>query len=291
MSEALLRDRLRLAIPNKGRLVEPTLALLHDAGLVFEEHDRSLVARVQNFDLDILFVRTNDIVEFVGDGVADLGITGADLLAETGAELPRVRALGYGRCRLAAAVPADSTYRTVEDLAGLRVATSHPNVARRFFAERSIPIDIIPISGAVEVAPRLGLAEGIVDLVSTGSTLVMNGLRPIGDVLASEAILIANPSAHRQRTELLGAIDTMLSAVIAARGKKYLMMNAPSTKLAELEGLLPGLESPSVIPLAHEGMIAIHSVVDADAVWGLLPRLKAAGASGILVLPIEKIVP
>ena len=291
MSEALLRDRLRLAIPNKGRLVEPTLALLHDAGLVFEERDRSLVARVQNFDLDILFVRTNDIVEFVGDGVADLGITGADLLAETGAELPRVRALGYGRCRLAAAVPADSSYRAVEDLAGLRVATSHPNVARRFFAERSIPIDIIPISGAVEVAPRLGLAEGIVDLVSTGSTLVMNGLRPIGDVLASEAILIANPSAHRQRTDLLGAIDTMLSAVIAARGKKYLMMYAPSTKLAELEGLLPGLESPSVIPLAHEGMIAIHSVVDADAVWGLLPRLKAAGASGILVLPIEKIVP
>ena len=165
MSEALLRDRLRLAIPNKGRLVEPTLRLLHDAGLVFEEHDRSLVARVQNFDLDILFVRTNDIVEFVGDGVADLGITGADLLAETGAELPRVRALGYGRCRLAAAVPADSNYRSVEDLAGLRVATSHPNVARRFFAERSIPIDIIPISGAVEVAPRLGLAEGIVDLV------------------------------------------------------------------------------------------------------------------------------
>ncbi|HVA85115.1 MAG TPA: ATP phosphoribosyltransferase [Candidatus Saccharimonadales bacterium] len=291
MNEApLLRDRLRLAIPNKGRLVEPTLALLHDAGLVFEEHDRSLVARVQNFDLDILFVRTNDIVEFVGDGVADLGITGVDLLAETGVELPRVRALGYGRCRLAAAVPADSSYREVADLAGLRVATSHPNVARRFFAEQSIPIDIIPISGAVEVAPRLGLAEGIVDLVSTGSTLAMNGLRPIGDVLASEAILIANPSAHRQRAELLAAIDTMLSAVIAARGKKYLMMNAPHTKLTELERLLPGLESPSVIPLAHEGMIAIHSVVDADAVWGLLPRLKAAGASGILVLPIEKIV-
>jgi ATP phosphoribosyltransferase len=283
--------RLRLAVPNKGRLVEPSLALLHDAGLVFEEHDRSLVARVQNFDLDILFVRTNDVIEFVGDGVADLGITGIDLLAEAGAELPRVRSLGFGRCRLAAAVPNDTPYQVVEDLAGLRVATAHPNTARRFFAERRIPVDVIPISGAVEVAPRLGLAEAIVDLVSTGSTLAMNGLRPIGDILDSEAVLVANPVARRERAEQLAAIETMLGAVIAARDKKYVMMNAPAAKLPELEALLPGLASPSVIPLAHDGMIAIHSVVGADEVWGLLPRLKAAGASGILVLPIEKIVP
>jgi ATP phosphoribosyltransferase len=286
-----MTERLRLAVPNKGRLVEPTLELLHDAGLIFDEHDRSLVARVQNMDLDILFVRTNDIIEFVGDGVADLGVTGVDLLAEAGAELPRIRELGYGRCRLAAAVPADSPIRELTELAGLRVATAHPNIARRFFEERGIAVDVIPISGAVEVAPRLGLADAIVDLVSTGSTLVMNGLRPIGDVLASEAILIANPTAHRQRAVDVGAIDTMISAVIAARGRKYLMMNAPAARLADLERLLPGLESPSVIPLAHEGMIAIHSVVGSDDVWDLLPRLKSAGASGILVLPIEKIVP
>jgi ATP phosphoribosyltransferase len=283
--------RLRLAVPNKGRMVEPTLRLLHDAGLVFEEHDRSLVSRVQNFDLDILFVRTNDVIEFVGDGVADLGITGIDLLSETGAELPRVRELGYGRCRLAAAVPNDASARTLEELTGLRVATAHPNTARRFFAAQGIAVDIIPISGAVEVAPRLGLADAIVDLVSTGSTLVMNGLRQVGDVLASEAVLVANPTAQRDRADDLAAIDTMLSAVIAARGRKYLMMNAPASHLGELETLLPALESPTVIPLAHEGMIAIHSVVGADEVWGLLPRLKAAGASGILVLPIEKIVP
>ncbi len=286
-----MRERLRLAVPNKGRMVEPTLRLLHDAGLVFDEHDRSLVARVQNFDLDILFVRTNDIIEFVGDGVADLGITGIDLLAETGAELRRVRELGYGRCRLAAAVPNDATFRDLADLAGHRVATAHPNTARRFFAERDIAVDIIPISGAVEVAPRLGLAEGIVDLVSTGSTLVMNGLRQIGDVLASEAVLVANPTADRERGSEIAAIDTMLSAVIAARGRKYLMMNASASHLGEIEALLPALESPTVIPLAHAGMIAIHSVVGADDVWGLLPRLKASGASGILVLPIEKIVP
>ncbi len=286
-----MRDRLRLAVPNKGRLVEPTLSLLHDAGLVFEEHDRSLVARVQNFDLDILFVRTSDVIEFVGDGVADVGITGIDLLAESGAELPTIRTLGYGHCRLAAAVPADTPYQVVDDLAGLRVATAHPNTARRFFDARHIPVEVVPISGAVEVAPRLGLAEAIVDLVSTGSTLTMNGLRSIGDVLESEALLVANPAAQRDRAQPLAAVDTMISAVIAARGKKYLMMNAPATHLADLEALLPGLESPSVIPLAHAGMIAIHSVVDADAVWGLLPRLKGAGASGILVLPIEKLVP
>jgi len=284
-------ERLRLAVPNKGRMVEPTLRLLHDAGLVFEEHDRSLVSRVQNFDLDILFVRTNDVIEFVGDGVADLGITGIDLLAETGAELPRIRELGYGHCRLAAAVPNDAPYQAVEELAGLRVATAHPNTSRRFFAGRDIPVDIIPISGAVEVAPRLGLAEAIVDLVSTGSTLVMNGLRQIGDVLPSQAVLVANPGADRERRDELDALDTMLSAVIAARGRKYLMMNAPASHLPELEELLPALESPTIIPLAHEGMVAVHTVVGADDVWGLLPRLKAAGASGILVLPIEKIVP
>ncbi len=286
-----MRDRLRLAIPNKGRLVEPTLALLHDAGLVFEEHDRSLVARVQNLDLDILFVRTNDVIEFVGDGVADLGVTGIDLLVETGAEVPRLRALGYGHCRLAAAVPADSPYRAVEDLAGLRIATAHPQTTRRHFDGLRVPVDVIPISGAVEVAPRLGLAEAIVDLVSTGSTLVMNGLRPIGDVLDSEAVLIADAAALRDRGDDVAALETMLSAVIAARSRKYVMLNAAADRLPELRNLLPALESPTVIPLAHEGMIAVHSVVGADEVWGLLPRLKAAGASGILVLPIEKIIP
>jgi ATP phosphoribosyltransferase len=194
-----MRDRLRLAVPNKGRLVEPTLALLHASGLMFDEHDRSLVAHVQNQPLDILFVRTGDVVEFVADGVADAGVTGADILAESGVELPVISRLGYGRCRLAAAVPADAAAQAVEDLAGLRVATSHPRLTRRFFADRAIPVEVVPLSGAVEVAPRLGLADAIVDLVSTGSTLSMNGLRPIGDVLESEAVLVAGPHAQDQR--------------------------------------------------------------------------------------------
>ena len=272
-----MRERLRLAVPNKGRLVEPTLALLHDAGLVFEEHDRSLVARVQNLPIDILFVRTNDVIEFVGDGVADLGITGQDLLAETGAELPVLRPLGYGRCRLAAAVPADAAIQ--DDRRPGRPASRHrppggdPAVLRRARASRSTSSRL---SGAVEVAPRLGLAEAIVDLVSTGSTLAMNGLRAIGDVLPSEAILVGRSGGPRRSGPTRSrAVDTMLASVIAARGRKYLMMNAPSERLPELEAILPGLDSPSVIPLAHAGMIAIHAVVDADAVWSLLPRLRA----------------
>lgn len=279
-----------LAVPNKGRLVEPTLRLLHDAGLVFEERDRSLVSRVENVDLDILFVRTNDVVEFVQDAVADLGITGLDLLAESEVDLPIVRRLGYGRCRLTAAVPRDAAQERPEDLAGLRVATSHPRATRRWFDSRSIDVEVIPLSGAVEVAPRLGLAEAIADLVSTGATLATNGLRSVGDLLASEAILVANPVALDARTDDVGRLDTMLGAVLEGRRRKYVMMNAPAESLAELEALLPGLAGPSVIPLAHAGMIAIHAVVDADDVWVLLPRLKDAGASGILVLPIEKLI-
>ncbi|MDA8237808.1 MAG: ATP phosphoribosyltransferase [Chloroflexi bacterium] len=282
--------RMTLAVPNKGRLVEPTLQLLHDAGLVFEERDRSLVSRVENVAIDILFVRTNDVIEFVRDAVADLGVTGGDLLAEAAATLPVVRPLGYGRCRLAAAVPSDAPLAAAEDLAGLRVATSHPRATTRWFAERAIDVEVIPLSGAVEVAPRLGLAEAIVDLVSTGATLATNGLRPIGDLLASEAVLVGNPAALRESADEVARLDTMLGAVLEGRRRKYVMMNAPAERLAELEALLPGLESPSVIPLAHAGMIAIHAVVGADDVWGLLPRLKAAGASGILVLPIEKLV-
>jgi ATP phosphoribosyltransferase len=282
--------RMTLAVPNKGRLVEPTLRLLHDAGLVFEERDRSLVSRVENVGLDILFVRTNDVVEFVRDAVADLGITGGDLLAESEVDLPVVRRLGYGRCRLAAAVPKDAPQQRVEELAGLRVATSHPRATRAWFKERAIDVEVITLSGAVEVAPRLGLAEAIIDLVSSGATLATNGLRPIGDLLASEAILVGNPAALGDRAEDIDQLVTMLGAVLEGRRRKYVMMNAPVERLAELERLLPGLESPSVIPLAHAGMIAIHAVVGADDVWGLLPRLKAAGASGILVLPIEKLV-
>ena len=283
--------RLRLALPNKGRLQEPTIALLRDAGLVFEDGTRALVAHAENFPLDILFVRTDDIIEFVGDGVADLGITGTNLLTEAGAELPVRLELGYGRCRLEAAVPVDSAATSLADLGSLRLATSHPNSARRFFDAAGTPVEIVPISGAVEVAPRMGLADGIVDLVSSGSTLVMNGLRSVGVLYTSQAILVAQPELSPERAELAADLVTMLESVIAGRRRKYVMMNAPTTALAAIEALLPGLESPSVIPLAHAGMVAVHAVVGADDIWGLLPRLRSAGASGILVVPVEKLLP
>jgi ATP phosphoribosyltransferase len=278
-------------MPNKGRLQEPSIALLRDAGLAFEDGTRALVAHAENFPLDILFVRTDDIIEFVGDGVADLGITGTNLLLEAGAELPVLLELGYGRCRLEAAVPNDSPARSLADLASLRLATSHQNSARRFFEAQGMSVEVVPISGAVEVAPKMGLADGIVDLVSSGSTLVMNGLRSVGVLYSSQAILVGQPNPAGPRAELVTDLVTMLESVIAGRRRKYVMMNAPLTALPQIEAILPGLDSPSVIPLAHEGMVAVHAVVGADDIWGLLPRLRSAGASGILVVPVEKLLP
>jgi ATP phosphoribosyltransferase len=283
--------RLRVAIPNKGRLMEPTTALLRDAGLLFEDGTRALFARVEDLPIDILSVRTDDIAEFVADGVADLGITGTNLLLESGVDLPVLVELGYGRCRLEAAVPTAHPATRLEDLAGLRVATSHPRSARRAFDERGLAVEVVPISGAVEVAPRLGLADAIVDLVSTGSTLVMNGLRAVGELYRSQAIVIGAQEPDPERLGIRDELLTMLGAVVAGRRVKYLMMNAPADALERIEGILPGLDSPSVIPLAHAGMVAVHSVVDAREVHALLPRLRAAGASGILVIPVEKLLP
>ncbi len=281
-----MTDRLRLAVPNKGRLLEPTISLLRDAGLVFDARERSLVSRCENFPLDILFVRTEDIVEFVDDGVADMGITGRNLLVESGRALDVRAELHYGRCRLEAAVPADAPAQDVADLEGCRVATSHVAISARFFRDRGIGVEIVPLSGAVEVAPRMGLADAIVDLVSTGSTMLVNGLRSIATLLASEAILVAPAGADGHATEVV----TMLRAVVDGRERRYVMMNAPLSRLAEIEALLPGLGSPSIVPLARGDMVAVHAVVHADETWGLLGNLKAAGASGILVLPIELLI-
>jgi ATP phosphoribosyltransferase len=284
--------RLRLAVPNKGRLQGPTLDLLHDAGLRFEDGTRALTARVEDFPLDILFVRTDDIVEFVADGVADLGITGTNLLIESGAELEVLVELGFGHCRLEVAVPHASDVRSFGELSGRRLATSHPHATETLLARLGIAADIVTISGAVEVAPRMGLADGIVDLVSSGSTLLMNGLRSVGPLFASQAILVARPDATDTALAPLAAeLRTMLEAVIAGRGVKYLMMNAPATAVSAIEAILPGLESPSVLPLAHEGMVAVHAVVGASEVHRILVPLREAGASGILVVPVEKLLP
>lgn len=283
--------RLRLAVPNKGRMQAPTLQLLRDAGLKFEDSTRALTARVDGFPLDILFVRTDDIVEFVADGVADLGVTGTNLLIENGADLKTYQELGYGHCRLEAAVPNASAATSIEDLAGMRLATSHPNAVERTFTSMGMETEIITISGAVEVAPRLGLADGVVDLVSSGSTLVMNGLRSVGALFASQAILVGPHNPEPVTASIASELRTMIEAVIAGRGVKYVMMNAPAAKVDAIERVLPGLESPTVIPLAHSGMVAVHAVVAADDVRSVLVPLRDAGASGILVMPVEKLLP
>jgi len=281
---------LRLAVPNKGRLESSTATLLRDAGLVFEKTDRALSVNVSNVDLELLFVRADDIPEMIADGVAELGITGQDLLAEHGNGLIELAELGYGRCRLVAAVPRTVAAESAEDFAGFRVATSHPNVTQRFFAERDIDVTIVPLRGSVEVAPKLDVADAVVDLVSTGSTLLVNGLNQVGTILESQAVLVAGPDALRLRSTEVDQVATALSAVVAGRGKRYLLLNAPASAVEKMAEIIPGMESPTVVPLAEQGWVAVHSVVDADDVWNVLPDLKALGGRDILVLRIQQLI-
>ena len=278
-----------LAVPNKGRLKEPSVRLLTDAGLRFETTDRALSVPVRNVDMELLFVRTDDIAELVSDKVADAGITGVDLIAEHGNGLQTLVELGYGHCRLAAAVPNQSPIEKVDEFEGLRVATAHPNATRRFFADRNIEVDIIELRGSVEVATKIGVADAIVDLISTGSTMRVNGLRPVGTLIESQAVLISR--SENQSSPEVQQVATAIRAVVAGRNKRYLLLNAPRASIETIEELIPGLNSPTVVPLAHDDMVAIHSVVDAADMWSLLPKLERAGASGILVLPIEQLVP
>jgi ATP phosphoribosyltransferase len=277
----------RLALPNKGRLEQPAIDLLRQSGMSFETADRTLAVPVRNMPVELLFVRADDIPELVADGVAELGITGRDLVEEVGLQVEVLTALGFGRCRLTAAVPERSPITNLEAFTGARVATSHPRTAQRFFDDKGIAITPVPLHGSVEVAPKLDVADAIVDLVSSGSTMMINGLRPVVTVLESEALLIGSGG----RSSVAGSIATMAQAVVAARRKRYVLMNAPADRVAEIERIIPGIEAPSVVPLAHNGMVAVHSVVDADDVWQVLPELEEIGASGILVLPIQQMIP
>lgn len=277
---------LRLALPNKGRLAEPAVALLRDAGFDFELSERRLATVARNYELELLFVRTDDITEYVADGLVDLGITGRDLVAEKGGLEPIVD-LGFGACSLVLAVPRNGSIESPDDLAGCRIATSFPRLTAAFLAERGIEATLVEVHGAVEVTPQLGVADAIVDLVATGSTLRTNGLRPLATLLESEAVLVGRSETPDPRVEPLVA---MLRSVLDARGKEYMMMNAPARALDRIRELIPGLSGPTVMPLADPEMIAVHSVVERSVVWQLVPALKAVGARDILVLPIEKVI-
>ena len=283
-----MTERLTLAVPSKGRMAEPALELLEAAGLSFEAGERALSVPCANAPVDLLLVRAADIPEYVQDGVVQAGITGANLVAEAGVEVETLTELGFARCSLQAAVPDDAPQTTLAELEGLRVATAYPHSTRALLEGHGVRVRLVPVSGSVEASPRLGLSDAIVDLVSTGSTASANGLRLVGKLLDSQAVLIGGADGG---SPLLDRLELMLSAVVAARGRRYLMMNAPASALEAIRGVLPGMGAPSVLPLADEGQIAIHAAVQADDVWDLLGPLKAAGASSILVLPVERLVP
>jgi ATP phosphoribosyltransferase len=283
--------RLTLAVPSKGRMAQPALELCAAAGLTFEATERALVVPCANAPVDLLLVRAHDIPEYVQDGVVAAGITGANLVVETGADVVTLAELGFARCSLEAAVPEDAPQHDFAGLQGLRVATVYPRSTAEILAQHGVSVELVPVSGSVEAAPRLGLCDAIVDLVSTGSTASANGLRRIGRLLESQAVLIAGRDAVGERRELLDRIEMMLRGVVAGRRRRYVMMNAPESALPEIRSLLPSMGAPSVLSLAEAGQIAIHAAVDADEIWDLLPPLKAAGASSILVVPVERLVP
>ena len=282
--------RLTVAVPSKGRMAEPALRLCADAGLRFEATERALLVPCANAPVDLLLVRAHDIPEYVQDGVVQLGITGANLVAEAQAEVVTLAELGFARCALQAAVPEDAPQQDLAGLAGARVATSYPVSARTILERLGVSVELVPGSGSVEAAPRLGLSDAIVDLVSTGSTMSANGLRPVGTLLESQGVLIASEAALADRGEVVERLRLMLAGVVAARRRRYLMLNVPVEALEAVEALIPGMGSPSVLELAEPGMKAVHAAVDADEIWDLLPALKAAGASSILVLPVERLV-
>ena len=280
---------LRLAVPNKGRLAEPAVDLLRNAGLEFELSERRLSAAVGNADIELLFVRTEDVAEYVADGLVELGLTGADLVAEHGGALRTVLPLGFGACSLVLAVPRDAEHAAISDLAGCRIATSFPRVTAAFLEADGVEAQVVEVRGAVEVTPQLGVADAVVDLVASGSTLRMNGLRPIATLLASEAVLVARNGAT-DADERVGALVDMLRSVLDARGREYMMMNAPVEALERIRALIPGLSGPTVMPLADPAFIAVHSVVERSQLWRIVPALKEVGARDILVVPIEKVV-
>lgn len=261
--------------------------MLEDAGLGPERPgDRALAFPCRNAPVDVLLVRAADIPEYVQDGVVDCGITGLDLVHERDASVSELLRLGFGSCRLEAAVPTESPIRDLRELAGVRVATVFPRLTRRLLGERDVEVEIVEVTGAVEVAPRLGLADAIVDLVSSGSTLRTNGLRSVGALFSSEAVLVGRADGDgRART-----LARILRSVVDARATRYLMLNAPEDALEEICALVPGSRAPSVVPLAEPGMVAVHALVPASEVWSILPALEAAGGSSILLLPVERML-
>ncbi|OIV40740.1 ATP phosphoribosyltransferase [Flavobacterium johnsoniae] len=281
---------LKIAIQKSGRLNEDSIQILKDCGISINNGIDQLKAEASNFPLEVLYLRNSDIPQYLIDGVVDLAIVGDNLLVEKGKEIEVVQRLGFSKCKVSVAVPKTFEYNSIQDLAGLRIATSYPNTVNEYFNSFGLSVDIHQISGSVEIAPNIGLADAIVDIVSSGSTLFKNNLKEVEVILKSEAVLAVSPKVSPEIQKHIDTLKFRIQSVLRARNSKYILMNVPNDKIDEIGKILPVLRSLTVLPLAQEGWSSVHSVIDKDTFWDVIDKLKEAGAEGILVCPIEKMV-
>ena len=281
---------LRIAVQSKGRLFEDTMDLLKETGIKVSSSKRTLLVQASNFPLEVLFLRDDDIPQTVADGVADVGIVGENEFVERNENADIVKRLGFSKCRISLAIPKAIDYPGVEWFNGKKIATSYPVILKKFMDEKGVKTDIHVIQGSVEIAPGIGLADGIFDIVSSGSTLVSNNLKEVEVVMQSEALLIGNKNLDEEKKAILEDLLFRINSVLIAEDKKYVRMNAPNARLAEIVKVLPGLKSPTIIPLADEEWCSVHAVLDEKHFWEIVGQLKALGAEGILVTPIEKMI-
>lgn len=283
-------NTLKIAIQKSGRLNEESLQILKDCGISIINGNDQLKAEASNFPLEILFLRNSDIPQYLIDGVVDAAIVGDNLLVEKGQNITVAEKLGFSKCRVSVAVPKNFQYNSIQDLNNLRVATSYPTTVLNFFKSKNVSIDIHQISGSVEIAPNIGLSDAIVDIVSSGSTLFKNNLKEVEVILESEAVLAVSPTISTENQEILNKLQFRIQSVLKARKSKYILMNVPNDKIQEVSQILPVLKSPTIMPLAQSGWSSLHSVIKEDTFWEVIDQLKSAGAEGILVCPIEKMV-
>ncbi len=283
-------EKIKIAIQKSGRLSEKSIELLKECGIKVSNGDRKLKTSASNFPMEILFLRDDDIPQYVEQGVADIGILGENEVWEKDKDVRVIEKLGFANCRLSLAIPKDEEYPGLEYFNGKRVATSYPKILGKFFQEKGINVKIEELGGSVEIATGIGLADGIFDIVSTGSTLIMNGLKEAEAIIKSEAVIISNKNLSPGKTELLEQLLFRVKAYKDGQGKKYVLLNAPDEIIPRIVQLLPGMRSPSILPLADKGWSSVHSVINDDDFWEVIDELKRLGAEGILVVPIEKMI-
>ena len=282
--------KIRIAIQKAGRLNEDSLQILKDCGISIDNGKDQLKASSRNFPIEVFYLRNGDIPQYLRDGVVDIAIIGENVLIEKGEDISIVEKLGFSKCKVSLAVPKSVKYNSVKDFEGKRIATSYPNTVLNYLKEKGVNAELHIISGSVEIAPNIGLADAICDIVSSGSTLFKNNLKEVEVMLTSEAVLAVSPQITEERKALLAKLQFRIQSVLKARNSKYVLLNAPNAKLDGILKLLPGMRSPTVLPLAEEGWSSVHTVINKDTFWEVIDELKKAGAEGILVCPIEKMV-